>query len=134
MVTDCLTINGVCLLIVVIKYICKGTRINGTIIKISSSIPGVNMIPHCKSSYSISSSAGQNPYLDTKGVEGRQDRGEQGRNHESDDMEKHNQSLELVDGVLDYLLDQDSEPKGIELRTIVAKCCQEAHELAHFCL
>lgn len=105
MVTDCLTINGVCLLIVVIKYICMGTRINGTIIKISSSIPGVNMIPHCRSSYITLSSVSQNPYLDTKGVKRRQDHGENGRNNESDDMEKHNQSLELVDGVLDDLLD-----------------------------
>ena len=104
MVTDCLTINGVCLLIVVIKYICMGTRINGTIIKISSSIPGVNMIPHCKSSYSTLSSVSQNTYLDTKCIEGRQDHGEHGSNHESDDMEKHYQSLKLVDGVLDDLL------------------------------
>jgi len=49
-------------------------------------------------------------------------------------MEKHNQALELVDGVLDDLLDKDSEPEGIELRGIVAKCSQEAHELAYFCL
>jgi len=44
--TDYLTIKGVCLFIVVIKYIYIGTRINGTIIKISSSSPGVNIIPH----------------------------------------------------------------------------------------
>ena len=49
-------------------------------------------------------------YLDAKGVEGRQDHGEQGRNHEGDDMEKHNETLELVDGVLDYLFYQHSEP------------------------
>jgi len=63
------------------------------------------MIPHCKSSYSTSSSVSQNPYLDTKGIEGRQDHSEDGRNHEGDDMEKHYQSLELVDWVLDDLLD-----------------------------
>jgi len=43
--------NGVCLLIVVMKYICNGTRMNGTIISISSSNPGVNIIPHWRSSY-----------------------------------------------------------------------------------
>ena len=63
--------NGVCLLIVVMKYICMGTRIKGTIIKISSSIPGVNMIPHCKSSYHASSLVTEKAYLDTKRVEER---------------------------------------------------------------
>ena len=52
----------------------------------------------------------ENAYLDTKGVEEWQDHGEKGRNHEGYDMEKHNETLELVDGVLDYLFYQHSEP------------------------
>jgi hypothetical protein len=51
--TDCLTIKGVYLLIVVTKYIWSMTKMKGTIIKISSSSPGVNIIPHCKSSYTL---------------------------------------------------------------------------------
>jgi hypothetical protein len=114
--------KGVCLLIVLMQYICTGTKTKGTIIKSSSSRPGVNITPHYKSSY-FDIRLIIKTYLYSKSIKISQDSSEQGRDDESYHMKEANHFLEFVDRILDNLLNQHCEPECIKLGHIVEKGC-----------
>lgn len=70
-------------------------------------------------------------YLNTKGIVFSKNPCENRGNYECYHMVEADHFLKSMDGVLNYLFDNNCEPKCIELRHEIAKSCEESKTLAN---
>ena len=60
----------------------------------------------------------------------RKSESEPARDHNGQPVKHVDHPFKFVDGILNHLLDDDSEPEGVELRHVIAEGVHQAHRLA----